>query len=230
MFSCVCPTYCRPERLEEAIESFLRQTYAGPKELVVLNDNPRVHYIFDHPDVRIVNLKTRYHTLGRKLNLGTGYCRYGCRVNWPDDDLFLPHALDTIASGIKEADFYSFSGYWNINKLGELAWVTSQITGIIPIRIEALRWVGGYPVDISCGADKGLRDRIVQFALQGSHAHLTKQQGFFIYRWAPHHLSGYTEQKAWEEIGKIGEMIPEGEFVLKPHWKEDYESRIRRLI
>ena len=36
--SCICPTYGRPELLEEAIYCFLLQDYPGPKELIVLND------------------------------------------------------------------------------------------------------------------------------------------------------------------------------------------------
>ena len=33
--SCICPTYARPDLLEEAIQSFLLQDYPGPKELIV---------------------------------------------------------------------------------------------------------------------------------------------------------------------------------------------------
>ena len=36
--SCFCLTYGRPRLLEEAIHSFLQQDYAGPKEMIVLND------------------------------------------------------------------------------------------------------------------------------------------------------------------------------------------------
>src|SRR2546429_75321 len=58
--SCVCPTYARPELLEEAIESFLRQDYRGAKELIVLNDYACQTLELDHPEVRVVNVPKRF--------------------------------------------------------------------------------------------------------------------------------------------------------------------------
>jgi len=55
--SCLCPTYGRPQCLEEAIFSFLTQDYQGEKELVILNDLADQTLIFDHPDVKIINVK-----------------------------------------------------------------------------------------------------------------------------------------------------------------------------
>jgi hypothetical protein len=53
--SCFCLTYGRPQVLEEAIHSFLQQDYAGPKEMIVLNDYADQILAFDHPEVQVIN-------------------------------------------------------------------------------------------------------------------------------------------------------------------------------
>ena len=70
--SCFCLTYGRPELLEEAIFSFLQQDYAGPKEMIVLNDYADQVLTFDHPEVQVVNVPRRFRTLGEKMNAAVG--------------------------------------------------------------------------------------------------------------------------------------------------------------
>ena len=72
LISCLCPTFGRcgsawQHLLEEAVESFLRQTDAH-SELLILNDHPAQELVFDHPRVRVVNHPSRFHTLGEKYN------------------------------------------------------------------------------------------------------------------------------------------------------------------
>ena len=76
--SCYCSTYGRPQALlENSIQCFLDQDYAGPKELVILNDFSEHDLVFDHPEVRIINLKERIKPLGRKFNMNIDLCSYG---------------------------------------------------------------------------------------------------------------------------------------------------------
>ena len=56
--SCLCLTYGRPTLLEEAIESFIRQQWDGPKELIVLNDHPEQELLYQYDEVRIINLSS----------------------------------------------------------------------------------------------------------------------------------------------------------------------------
>jgi len=62
--SCFCLTYGRPRMLEEAIHSFLQQDYAGPKEMIVLNDYADQTLDLDHPEVQVINVPRRCRTLG----------------------------------------------------------------------------------------------------------------------------------------------------------------------
>ena len=91
--SCLCLTYGRPAQLEEAIESFLRQEYAGAKELIVLNDYAEQHLRCDRPDVRVVNIARRFRTVGEKYNAAAALATHDLLFVWDDDDLYLPHRL-----------------------------------------------------------------------------------------------------------------------------------------
>lgn len=225
MLSCVCLTYHRPKKLEEAIESFLRQTYSGPKELIILNDNPRIKYKFDHPDVRIVNMGSRYENIGKKINASVELCHYPVRVGWPDDDIYLPNALKVYTNGINDADYYSFTGFWWLDKNGGMNWRDEIVHGLIIAKTEAIKKVGGYP-EICCGEDKGLRKRLVGAGLKEHREKINRENGFFIERWGESRLTSYTIDKGWDEIGKIGEKLPQGDYELHPHWDRDYSVAV----
>ncbi|HEY0602798.1 MAG TPA: hypothetical protein VGD58_07800 [Herpetosiphonaceae bacterium] len=88
--SCICLTYARPELLEEAVYSFLQQEYPGLKELIVLNDYAEQTLMFDHPEVRVINLPWRFRTVGEKRNYrwsGIGSYHYsGFGASQPGDN------------------------------------------------------------------------------------------------------------------------------------------------
>ena len=65
MISVLTLTYQRHHLLEEAIQSFLLQDYKDG-EMVIINDSPRTHYTFDHPQVKIYNLTERFENLSKK--------------------------------------------------------------------------------------------------------------------------------------------------------------------
>src|SRR6185312_7282266 len=83
----------RPRILEEAIHSFLLQDYAGPKEMIVLNDYADQILAFDHPEVQVVNFPRRFRSLGEKLNAAVALASHDLLFVWDDDDIYLPHRL-----------------------------------------------------------------------------------------------------------------------------------------
>src|ERR1700730_7438319 len=92
--SCMCPTFGRPRHiLEETVYSFLVQDYAGQKELVLMNDFDEQIIHIEHPEVRAINLPTRFRTLGEKRNALAAICQYDFLAVWDDDDIYLPHRL-----------------------------------------------------------------------------------------------------------------------------------------
>src|SRR4051812_44842704 len=91
--SCICLTYGRPELLEEAVYCFLLQDYPGPKELIVLNDYAGQTLVFDHPEVRVINVSRRFRTVGEKMNAAVALASHDLLFVWDDDDIYLPHRL-----------------------------------------------------------------------------------------------------------------------------------------
>jgi hypothetical protein len=96
--SCICPTYGRVALLEEAIECFLRQDYPGPKELIVLNDYDGQTLSFDHPDVHVINVPTRFHSVDEKYKAAAALCSHDLIFVWHDDDIYLPRRLRSRSS------------------------------------------------------------------------------------------------------------------------------------
>jgi glycosyl transferase family 2 len=95
----MCLTYGRPHLVEEAIASFLRQDYAGVKELIVLNDLPEQPLQFDHPEVKIINVDKRFRGVGEKRNACAALCSHDLLFAWDEDDISLAHLLFGQESG-----------------------------------------------------------------------------------------------------------------------------------
>ena len=99
MISVLTLTYKRHHLLEEAIESFLRQSTTAlqspyyPWEMVVINDNADVDYVFDHPNIRIINHKERFPSIAAKIEWGYKQCKYDYIYRLDDDDLLSPFGL-----------------------------------------------------------------------------------------------------------------------------------------
>ena len=75
MISVLTITYKRHHLLEEAIESFLRQPCTDC-EMVIINDNPEVDYVYEHDRVRIINCKQRFPSIASKLEWGYKQCKH----------------------------------------------------------------------------------------------------------------------------------------------------------
>lgn len=107
MISVLTLTYKRHHLLEEAIESFLQQEPTmAPTEMVIINDNAEVDYVFDHPQIRIINHKERFPSIAAKIEWGYKQCNYPYIYRLDDDDLLTPWALHNTVM-----DITAFPGY-----------------------------------------------------------------------------------------------------------------------
>lgn len=94
-------TYKRPALLEEAIESFLRQSYTTGDEMVVINDDVDVEYIYENTrGVRIINVPERFSSISAKIKWGYTQCVNEYIYRLDDDDLLAPNALSIVRRGI----------------------------------------------------------------------------------------------------------------------------------
>jgi len=146
--SCFCLTYGRPRLLEEAIHSFLQQDYAGPKEMIVLNDYADQILELDHPEVRVINLPKRFRTLGEKMNTAVALASHDVLFTWDDDDIYLPHRLRfSTASFDPSKGFFKAASAW--------MWSDDSLSGPAQNRFHAAScWsralfdtIGGYAAD-----------------------------------------------------------------------------------
>jgi hypothetical protein len=104
MISILTLTYKRKEQLEEAIHSYLIQpnTLKVNTEMVIINDDPNTTYHYNHPNIKIYNLKERFSSIGKKMEWGFKQCKYNWIYRLDDDDLLSPYALNLLNQRIKE--------------------------------------------------------------------------------------------------------------------------------
>jgi glycosyltransferase involved in cell wall biosynthesis len=238
LVSCVCATYGRsPDHqhlLEEAIESFVRQTYPH-KELVVLNDCPAQELVCDAPGVRVVNMPERFPTLGEKWNAAVGLARGELIAIWDDDDISLPWRLALSVERLGDADYFNPRCYWFEDTNGlhtDHPVGYAHMAGLF--RKSAFQAVGGYPA-ISFGCDAEMDgalsrlDRVVDPQRRGSPP-LTRGEWFYIYRWgvSAAHVSSRADEDVYRQVGT--RPVQQGRFLLHPHWRTDYEAATRQLV
>lgn len=103
-FSIVTLTYKRPELLEECIYSVLQQT-CQDWELLIINDSYFQTLHYNHPQVRIFNIKERFGTIADKRNFGIENAIGDFILQLDDDDFLLPSYLDHLKSVAHSVDF-----------------------------------------------------------------------------------------------------------------------------
>jgi hypothetical protein len=239
--SCMCLTYGRPRLLEEAIESFLRQDYLGPKELVILNDHTEQELCFDDPEVRVINMPARFRTLGEKRNACAALCHHDILFVWDDDDIYLPHRVSLSVSYLNDArDYFKpvsafFWQYGNIEKLTRNLFHSQSCW-----RRGIFDQVNGYPHTWS-GEDLALEQKFRKLGASDS-VELEPPANFYIYRWAgtgSYHISGFGESNVAEAATKLEEWtqqaseqhsMPLGRIILEPKWRQDYEQQAATFI
>ena len=234
LVSCLCPTFGRcghawQHLLEEAVESFLRQTDVH-SELLILNDHPGQEIVFDHPRVRVINQAQRFRTLGEKYNALVSHAAGSLLAPWEDDDISLPHRLELSRERLGERDYYNPRVFWCLDNRG-LHWRHSLGVGhnLSLFRRRAWQAVGGYP------AVTGSQDLVMDGRLTG-HAGvccrvdeepLPVPQWYYVYRFgaSPCHLSGAEDaQGYYDSLGAA--PAANGRFTLQPHWREDYSALV----
>ncbi len=236
--SCICPTYGRVELLEEAICSFLRQDYPGPKELIVLNDYAGQTLEFEHPDVRIINLPTRFRSVGEKYKAAVGFCSHDLIFVWHDDDIYLPHRLSfSVAHLIEKRGFFKADRAWFWNEGRVTGPDHNTFHGGSCFSRELFAATQGYP-HISNRYDVGFEE-----LCEDEHTGVTAgyrvqpEDIYYIYRWngtGSYHLSlcaqdghGHDQVAAYVQQHAAQGQIKQGCITLDPHWKTDYTALIQ---
>ena len=226
MISVLTLTYKRHHLLEEAIMSFLSQDLKDDFEMVVINDNADVDYVFEHDAVRIINHKERFPSIAAKIQWGYKQCKHDFIYRLDDDDLLTPWALRNVKQDIEEHpghEIYRSKGMYffmnneydkpssNINN-GNV--YSRSYLDRIPFPDKS----GNEDVDITFG------NRATIYESNLKHT--------MIYRWGMNtlHISGMGEQPNKVILDQADRVLDntEGTIYLEPKFLNDYYGQIER--
>ena len=225
MISVLTITYKRYHLLEEAIESFLRQTNSFECEMVVINDNPEVDYVFNHPLVNIINHKERFPSIAAKLKWGYQQCKYNHIYRLDDDDLLGPDALYLVGNVITENpgfDIYRSGSHYFFqdNKFKNLSDNINNGNVYAKSYLDRIKW-----------PDKsGDEDEDITYRHNASIYTISKPT--MIYRWGMNtlHISGMGKQSNKAILEKADHMLKRetGTMHLNPQFLHQYYNQIKK--
>jgi len=227
MISVLTMTYKRHHLLEEAIQSFLTQ---GPSlefsEMVIINDNSEVDYVFDHPKIRILNYKERFPSISSKLEWGYKQCYGNYIYRLDDDDLLTSWGLDNAIKDILAKpgyDVYRSKGmYFFVNNIFE-----KESSNINNGNIYTKAYLDRikFP-DTSNGEDADITFH------RNASIYESKLKHTMMYRWGMEtfHISGLGEQSNQVILDHADKVLDNrtGIVELNPHFKSDYYEQIDR--
>jgi glycosyltransferase involved in cell wall biosynthesis len=231
--SCLCLTYGRTDLLEEAVESFKRQRWDGPKELIIVNDHPGQELVYTDVanEVVIVNLKRRLRTLGEKRNFAVALAKFEYLLIWDDDDIHLPWRIEETMKALSGWNFFKCPQVW-VTFAGKLVERPQQDAHLFHCAGAYSRHLfvqlGGYRC-LNGGEDQDFERRIRLNPALSRYWNLTSlpiDRLYYIYR----RSHGHYHASGCIDLGEIDPTIREGIYELRPNWKKDYCEEIARQV
>jgi glycosyltransferase involved in cell wall biosynthesis len=227
--SCLCLTYGRPHLLEESIESFLRQDYDGPTELIVLNDHPEQQLVYKgDPRVVVFNITRRLRTLGAKRNLSVALSSYNNLLVWDDDDIYLPWRIQETMKVLPHRQFFKCPNAWVMNN----GVIEKEIAyNLFHAGAAYTRWVfekiGGYHC-INTGEDADFEGRIKGRETRSCWGltQLPPERLYYIYRWS----HGSYHATHYKDLADLQPRVTKGEIYLRPQWRQNYTELAASLV
>jgi glycosyltransferase involved in cell wall biosynthesis len=223
MVSVLTITYKRHHLLEEAIESFLKQVPVPGYEMVIVNDNSEVDYVYDHPAIRIFNLKERFSSIAAKLKWGYKQCNNDFIYRLDDDDLLAPNAIsDVVMHTVLNRGYEIYRSndhYFFVNNKFEK--MSSNIN-------NGNIYTKSYLDRIIWPHKSGNEDDDITY---GHHAKIYNNiPTTMIYRWGMNtlHISGLGIQPNEVVLAQADKVLSKDKGVihLKPHFDNDYYSQL----
>ena len=225
MISVLTLTYKRHHLLEEAIQSFLAQENTPECEMVIINDNAEVDYVYNHSKVRIINHKERFPSISAKLQWGYQQCKGEYIYRLDDDDLLAPWALRNTQTDIDNNpgyDVYRSKGmYFFVHNIFERE--NSNINnGNVYTKeyLDRIKWP-----DTSIGEDAD-----ITFHKDGK-IYESKLKNTMLYRWGMNtlHISGMGHQPNQVILDQADKVLDNttGTIELTPKFLNDYYGQIK---
>jgi hypothetical protein len=234
----------RVSTLEETLFSFLNQSDLNDCEMVIVNDYPLQNLIFNHPQVRIFNIKEPFKTIGEKENFAIEQCKGDIIAVTDDDDVYLSNHNTNIRKYFTpESSVLHWDGvYYNEPEITSLVFIGNS--GMVYSK-RAWEEVGKCPI-MNAGGDTTFADSIHKLH-KWTHGKPPRGEESAFYRWSLpggggiYHQSGagfdvegkpniiQRHSAHVEHLRRLG-LIPTGDIVLKPNWKYDYEQLLKDYV
>jgi glycosyltransferase involved in cell wall biosynthesis len=226
MISVLTLTYQRHNLLEEAIQSFLLQNNEK-SEMVIVNDSPDNFYTYDHPQIKIFNLKERFSSVSQKLKWGFEQCSFDFIYRLDDDDLLGPDGLQITEDFINKNPGFEIyrpkTNYFFVhNKFDKITGNVNNGNVYTKSYINRIK----FP-DKSFGEDFDITFK--------NNAKIYEDSGkpTMIYRWgmSTYHISGLgdvTTKEMYERVDSITKNN-KGKFTLNPNFGGDYYKMINYI-
>ena len=224
MISVLTITYKRHHLLEEAIESFLRQQTKIDSEMVIINDNPEVDYIYEHKRVKIFNCKERFPSIASKLEWGYKQCKYNYIYRLDDDDLLAPWALENA-----KEDILANPGHEIYRSEGLYFFVNNEFQKKDSNINNGNVYTKAYLDRIEFPDKSGDEDMYITFR-NNAKIYESKLKHTMLYRWGMGtlHISGMGIQPnevILEQADKVLDAT-KGNIILNPHFDNDYYKQL----
>lgn len=224
MISVLTLTYKRKQLLEEAIESFLKQLPFSDCEMVIINDCPDIKYIFEHPQIKIINCEERFPSIASKIEWGYKQCKNDYIYRLDDDDLLTPWALNNVKIDIQNNpgfEIYRSEGMYFFQDNKFIKESSNINNGNV--------YTKDYLNRIKFPDKSGDEDNYITFG-HNAKIYESKLKHSMIYRWGgnTNHISGYGIQSNEFILQASDNLLSEekGTYKLHPHFNNDYYLQI----
>lgn len=246
MISWKVTTYGRVSTLEETLFSFLNQLDQTDSEMVIVNDYVMQTLIFDHPNVRIINLEEQFPTIGEKENFAVEQCKGDIIAVTDDDDIYLNNHTSNIKKYfVPGTDIMHWKGaYYNEPNVSAIVGIGNS--GMVYSK-NAWEKFGKHPI-MNAGGDSTFSGKIHKSG-KVVNANPPDSEVSAFYRWS---VSGSDSNGIYHQSGQGTDTpdrdsiikrhgahienlrrqgkIPTGKITLKPHWKYNYQQMLTDYV
>lgn len=215
-----CATWRRPALLNELVECFLRQDYAGEKELIILNDEPDQRLVFNHPEVKVFNWPHRIASLSGKLCIAASECTGEVLFPADDDDIYLPHRSTVSVKGMAGGIFKPSVFLIDTDPIQAVAGRLHTSYAFTPKRLMA---AGMYPQIFGFryrAGDMYMCRNMDLYHRGKGHRCKRLKQPYYLYR-------KFTTNVAHVSTGKADSADPDfsrGNVNIEPGWTRDWQA------
>ncbi len=224
MISVLTLTYKRKHLLEEAIESFLRQDLDIDCEMVIINDNPDVDYVYNYSKIRVINCKERFPSISAKLEWGYKQCKGEYIYRLDDDDLLAPNALINV-----ESDINNFPGYEIYRSKGMYYYLNNEFQALTSSVNNGNVYTKAYLNRITWPDTSGDEDSKITFD-HNAKIYTSTLNPTMIYRWGMNtlHISGLGKVSNETILNQADKVLnnTKGVIELHPKFLNSYYSQI----